>query len=138
MAAFHSKNAGDDKVKIVVLAESVGGNKLSAAAIGVYDTSNKLVAQWSADATALAAPSLMTAFVQNPGKYRIRVAATDAGGRAGTADYDLDATLTPASTVLTLSAMLLGTPDNTFTPKLSFSTEPQAVAYFEQIGRAHV
>ncbi len=134
MAAFHSKNAGDDKVKIVVLAESVGGNKLSAAAIGVYDTSNKLVAQWSADATALAAPSLMTAFVQNPGKYRIRVAATDAGGRAGTADYDLDATLTPASTVLTLSAMLLGTPDNTFTPKLSFSTEPQAVAYFELYG----
>ena len=134
IAAYASRNAGDGKVKIVALAESAGAAKFSAAAIGVYDTANKLVAQWSADAAALTAPALVAAFVQSPGHYRVRVAATDSAGHAGTADYDLDATLTPAAGGLTLSAMVLGTPDNNFTPKLQFGSEPQAVAYFELYG----
>ena len=134
LSAFASRNAGDGKVKIVVIAESATAAKFSAAAIGLYDTAGKLVAQWSADAPALAAPSLLTAFLQAPGQYRVRVAATDTAGRSGTADYDLAATLTPAAGVLTLSGMVLGTPDNNFTPKLQFTTEPQAVAYFELYG----
>ena len=134
VSAFVSRNTGDGKAKIVTIAESAAGNKFSAAVIGIYDSAGKLVGQWSADAAALGAPALMTAFVQNTGQYRIRVAATDTSGRAGTADFDLNATLTPASTVLTLSSMLLGTPDNAFSPKLQFTTEPQAIAYFELYG----
>ncbi len=134
LTAFTSRNAGDGKVKIVAMAESMAGAKFSAAAIGVYDSTNKLIAQWSADAPALAAPMLLTAFVQNPGQYRVRVAATDTAGRAGTADFDVNATLTPAAGVLSLSTLVLGTPDNNFTPKFQFTTEPQAVAYFELYG----
>ncbi len=134
VAAFASRNPGDSKVKIVAIAESTMGATFSAASIGVYDTSNKLIAQWSADGPALAAPFLATAFVQNAGQYRVRVAATDSTGRGGTADYPLNATLTPAAGTLTLSAMMLGTPDNNFTPKLQFTTEPTAVAYFELYG----
>lgn len=134
LSAFISRNPGDGKVKIVAIGESTTAAKLSAAAIGIYDPSGKLMAQWSADAAALTAPALIAAFVQNPGQYRVRVAAADSAGRAGTADFDLNATLTPAAGVLTLSAMLLGTPDNGFTPKLQFTSEPQAIAYFELYG----
>jgi len=134
LTAFTSRNAGDGKVKIVAMAASITGAKFSAAAIGVYDSTNKLVAQWSADAPALAAPMLLTAFVQNPGQYRVRVGVTDTAGRAGTADTDINATLTPAAGVLSLSTLVLGTPDNNFTPKFQFTDEPQAIAYFELYG----
>lgn len=135
LTAFASRNAaGDNKIKIVVMAESTSGAKFSAASIGVYDSTNKLVAQWSADAPALGAPALITAFVQNAGQYRVRVAATDTAGRGGTADYNVNATLTPAAAVLSMSALVLGTPDNNFTPKFQFTNEPQAVAYFELYG----
>jgi hypothetical protein len=107
---------------------------LSAAAIGMYDATGKLVGQWSADGAALGAPALITAFVQAPGQYRIRVAATDTSGRAGSADVDINATLTPVASVLSLSSMLLGTQDTAFAPKLQFTNEPQAAAYFELYG----
>lgn len=134
LTAFASRNSGDGKVKIVAMAESMAGAKFSAAAIGLYDSTNKLVAQWSADGAALGAPALITAFVQNPGVYRVRVGVTDTGGRGGTADYSVNATLTPAAGVLTLSALVLGSADGTFTPKFQFTNEPQAMAYFELYG----
>jgi VWFA-related protein len=134
LAAFPSRNPGDGKIKIVAIAEASAGTKLSAASIGLYDQSGKLVGQWSANATELASTSLVAVFVQPAGQYRARVAATDTAGRAGTADYDVNSTLTTAAGVLTLSSMLLGTPDNTFTPKLQFTNEPDAVAYFELYG----
>lgn len=134
VAAFASRNPGDGKLRVVAIAESINGSKMAAASIGLYDTGGKLVAQWSATATELTAPSLVAAFVQNPGTYRVRVAVNDAAGRAGTADYELNATLTPAAGSLTVSHMMLGTGGTSFTPKLQFTSEPTVVAYFELYG----
>lgn len=134
LSAFASRNPGDGKVRIVAIAESPNGSKMSAASMAMYDTGGKLVAQWSANATELTAPSLVAAFVQSPGTYRVRVAVNDAAGRAGTADYDLNATLTPAAGVLTVSHMMLGTGGTAFSPKLQFTNEPTVVAYFELYG----
>jgi VWFA-related protein len=135
LAAFASRNAaGDGRLKILAIAEAASGTKLSAASIGLYDQGGKLVGQWSANATELAAPGLIAAFVQNPGQYRVRVAATDAAGRGGSADFDLNATLTPAAGVLTLNTMMIGTGGSGFVPKLQFTNEPQAIAYFELYG----
>ena len=90
----------------------------------------------SSDLTAqeLTAPALITAFIEKPGQYRVRVAATDAANRAGTADFDLNATLTPTAGVLSLSSMMIGTNTGGFAPKLQFTTEPSALAYFELYG----
>jgi VWFA-related protein len=131
------KAAAETKVRIMAIADGIGPNaKFSAASIALYNSAGTRVAQWSANAAELAAPVLVAPFDQEPGKYRVRVAATDAAGRGGTADFDLDATLTPAAGKLSLSSIMLGTADGGFAPKLQFGAEPQAVAYFELYGGA--
>jgi hypothetical protein len=122
-------------MRVMAVAEAgVPGTKLSAAAMGVYDAAGKLVGQWTASAVELTAAALVATFDQTPGTYRARVAVTDAAGRAGAADVTVDANLTPAANGLSLSSMLLGTTTNGFAPKLLFSTEPTATAYFELYG----
>lgn len=123
------------KVRVMTVGEiGVPGTKLSAAAVGLYDEAGKLVAQWTATPAELTAPALMAVFDQPGGTYRARLAVTDTAGRAGAADVTIDANLTPAASGLSLSAMLIGTTDTGFTPKLQFSTEPTATAYFELYG----
>ncbi len=123
------------KVRVMALAEpAVPGTKISAAAVGLYDAAGKLVGQWTATAAELTAPMLMATFDQPAGTYRARVAVTDAAGRAGAADVTVEANLTPAASGLSLSSVLIGTTDNGFTPKLQFTNEPTAAAYFELYG----
>jgi hypothetical protein len=55
-----------------------------------------------------------------PGKYRLRIAAVDAAGRAGTADFDLNAEITPAGP-MQLSGLIFGVlKETTLTNRLSF------------------
>jgi len=69
-----------------------------------------------------------------PGVYRIRVAATDSTGRGGATDVEVAAEMTPAGT-LKLSSLVLGLwRDNTFHPRLQFSTEPVVIAYLDVVG----
>ena len=77
---------------------------------------------------------LMFAAVVPPGSYRIRLAATDASGRSGTADYDTTADLASAGG-LKLSALLLGADAGGFKPLLQFTNEPSAIATFEVYGK---
>jgi glycine cleavage system aminomethyltransferase T len=65
------------------------------------------------------------------------VAATDESGRAGTADYDLEAELASAGP-LTLSSMMVGiSRGGGFSPRLQFSDEPVALAYLEIYGQTN-
>lgn len=130
---FSSRAGG--KIRVIALAEAgVPGTKISAAAVGLYDAAGKLIGQWTATPAELAGPMLLATFDQPPGTYRARVAVTNAAGRAGAADVAIDANLTPAAGGLSLSSMLIGTTDNGFTPKLQFTNEPTATAYFELYG----
>jgi hypothetical protein len=67
--------------------------------------------------------------------YRLRVAAVDAAGRAGTADYELNAEI-PRADPLKLSALVLGTqqPGGGFAPRLDFKGEPVAIGMVEIYG----
>ena len=67
---------------------------LKAAAAALYDEKGKLVVQATADQESLARTPPMIAMVAKMGTYRLRVAATDAAGRAGTVDSALDVQLT--------------------------------------------
>jgi VWFA-related protein len=134
VAAFPSREA-PDKLKLVALGELVDPSvKLTGAVIGVYDTKGKLVAQSTAPSESLTTMPLMFAAVVPPGTYRVRLAATDASGRSGTADFEIMADLTSAG-ALKLSSLLLGSDTGGFKPLLQFKDEPSAMATFELYGK---
>ena len=76
----------------------------------------------------------MIAAVAKMGTYRMRVAATDAAGRAGAVDSTLDVKLT-GDGPLTLSSLVLGVAEEgRFAGRMQFYDEPTAVAYLEIYG----
>ena len=69
-----------------------------------------------------------------PGAYRLRVAAIDTAGRAGTADYEVDTEMAQTGS-LRLSSVILGlSREGRFSPRLQFGAEPTAMAYIELYG----
>jgi VWFA-related protein len=136
-AGFVSREP-DGKLKVIALAEPIeGGTELRSASAALFDDNGRLSAQSTADAGSLTRTPLITALIAPPGAYRLRVAATDASGRAGTADYDLDAELAPAGP-LTLSSMMVGlSRRGGFSPRLVFGPEPVAIAYLEIYGETN-
>jgi hypothetical protein len=136
VAAYPSRGA-DEKagVKVVALFEPIEPSaKLSAAAIGFYDEKGTLKAQWTAQPAELAKSPVPAALVVPAGAYRARVAATDASGRAGTTDFDLQAQLRSLAT-FRASALMLGVPQNgAFAPKLQFGADQAAVGVLEVYG----
>jgi hypothetical protein len=132
---YASRNPGDSKLKIVAIAEPFDPSvTLVSASFGLVDSKGRLTAQWTADAQDLKVKPLAAALTASPGTYRLRVAASDAAGRSGAADYEFEARLIEAGP-LKLSAVALGViRDGQFTPALHFRDEPAAVAYFEIYG----
>ena len=113
---------------------------LTSAMAGLFDASGKLVGSWVAEPANLAKASLAktpvtAALVAPPGKYRLRIAATDKSGRSGATDLDIDTNLTSAGT-LKMGSLALGTTrDKIFIPKLQFSDEAVVIAYLELYGQ---
>ncbi|HEY7476192.1 MAG TPA: hypothetical protein VH679_14330 [Vicinamibacterales bacterium] len=134
-AGFPSRHSPDGKLKVVFVAETIDPTvKLTGAAAGLFDSRDRLVAIWNAAEPDLGKNTLVAAVATDPGTYRLRVAARDASGRSGTADYEVTAELATAGPVK-LSSVVLGlSRDGAFVPKLLFSTEPVAIAYLEMYG----
>jgi hypothetical protein len=134
-AAFASRDESADKVKLVLLVEPADPRvSLKSAAVGLFDEKGRLSVQATADAASLARTPPMMATVSKPGTYRVRVAATDAAGRGGTVDTDMDVALVSAGP-LKLSSLVLGVAEEgRFAGRLQFDTEPTAVAYLEIYG----
>lgn len=136
VTAYTSRTAGNDEVTIAALFEGVDANAaLSAASIGLFDEKGTLKKQWTAQSGELAKRPVMAALTAPPGTYRLRVAAVDAAGRAGTADYELNAEI-PRADPLKLSALVLGTQPQGggFAPRLEFKAEPVAIGMVEIYG----
>ena len=119
-----------DKVQVNIIVEPADpGAKFSAASVGIADPSGKM-SQYTPNAEELAKGTLVTALLMSPGALRIRAAASDASGRAGAADFNLNADLTPAGP-LKLSSILIGTGSGAaFQPKLQFRDEPEITVQF--------
>lgn len=135
VAAYTSRNPGGDEVKVVALFEGTDGAALTAASIGLFDEKNTLKKQWTAQSGDLGKRPVMAALTAAPGTYRLRVAAVDAGGRTGSADYELKAEV-PRADPLTLSTLVLGTQQagGGFAPRLEFAAEPNAIGLLEIYG----
>ena len=132
---YASSNQGDDpRLRIIALAEAEPSAQINAAAVGLFDTAGKLIAQWTSRPEEIRGSTVMAALLAPPGQYRMRVAMTDAAGRAATADYDLNATLGSAGPIR-MSSLILGVSrEGQFQPRMVFSTEPTAVAQVELTG----
>jgi hypothetical protein len=132
VVAFPSRAAAD-KIRVLVLMSPGSDTKLAAAAVGIIDAKNQM-RQVVLDDKQLAAPMAITAFEVDPGNSRVRLVATDAAGKGGSADYSLDATLKTAGTIR-LSGMMLGAlRNNNFAPVMEFKDEDQAIMYVEAYG----
>ena len=70
----------------------------------------------------------------DPGKYRLRVAATDSNGKSGAVDYEIDASLTPAGPLQLGQLLLLGPRGESFSPQMQFKDEAEMAAYIEIYG----
>ncbi len=136
-AGYPSRHTPDGKLKIVFVAETIDpAVKLTAAAAGLFDSQDRLTAIWNATEQDLGGNTLLAALAVDPGTYRLRVAARDASGRGGTADYEVGAELGAAGP-MKMSSLVLGLSRNgAFVPRLQFSTEPAAIAYLELYGGA--
>jgi hypothetical protein len=121
---------GPDKDKAIwvkAFAEVITpGMKLTAATAGLYDFTGHMVAHFDLAAADLAKPVLTAVLQAQPGKYRLRFAATD-GKVSGAVDYPIEVGLTPAGAFKLSSLMVI--------PKLQFSTEAEAAAIFELYGQ---
>ena len=135
VTGFASRQSGQKNVKVVALAEPIDpATQLTSAALGLIDGNGRLVAQASLEAADLKpGQPVMAALLAPPGSYRLRAAVTDAGGRTGTSDYELDAELRQAGP-LQLSGLVLGLSRGGFVPRLLFGREPVAIAYLELYG----
>jgi VWFA-related protein len=127
-------------LRILTLFDAPGATSLTAAMVGLFDTTGRMVGSATLTAAELT-PSvpgapIAAALTAPPGEYRLRVAATEAPGRAGAADIELIAGLTDAGP-LKMSALLVGlSREGGFQPRLEFSTEATALAYLELYGGA--
>jgi hypothetical protein len=135
-AGYGSRTPGSDDVKIVALFEGLDpGVGLASASVGLFDEKNTLKKQWTAQPSDLAKRPVLAALAAPPGTYRLRVAAVDTAGRAGTTDYDLKAEVIRADP-LKLSALVLGSQEqgSGFVPRLEFRAEPIAIGLLEIYG----
>jgi len=134
-AAYTSRTPGSDDVTIITLFEGIDpGTTLKEASVGLFDEKNTLKKQWSAQGGELGKRPVMAALSAPPGGYRLRVAAVDGSGRAGTTDYEFFADV-PRADPLRLSALVLGTQQGgTFIPRLQFTDEPIAIGQLEIYG----
>jgi VWFA-related protein len=132
--AYTALDADGKSMRIVTMAESTDGAKLGSLVAALFDRDGKSVSHWTATAEELQRSPVIGAMPVDPGAYRLRVAAIDTTGRAGTADYDVDTEMAQSGP-LRLSSIILGlSRDGRFSPRLQFGSEPTALAYIELYG----
>jgi len=133
--AYAARDAGDKDLKLVVMFEPFEANlPFAAAAVGLFDGKGKLIT-WIAQPADLGGRRVMAALTVPIGSYRVRVAATDGSGRAGTIDQNLTVELEKGDPPVLMSALVLGAPiQQGFAPRLLYEAETSALGYFEVYG----
>lgn len=134
-AGYCSRNAGGGDLKVVAAFEPLEASAtIVSASVALFDETNTLKKQWTAQPADLTKRPVLGALTAAPGAYRMRVAAVDSSGHAGTVDYPITVDL-PRADPLTLSSLVLGTQVNgRFAPRLDFGGEPVAIGYLEMYG----
>lgn len=131
--AFRDDAAG--QVKLAVTFESSdAAATLSSAMVAAFDSQGRLVTGVEMSSEALTRRPVVAALSVTPGAYRIRVAALETTGRAGSAEHDIDVALTPVGPVQVSSLMVGLSRTGVFVPAMVFGTEPTAFGMLELYG----
>jgi hypothetical protein len=133
--AYAARDVGDKDLKLVVMFEPFEANlALASAAVGLFDGKGKLIT-WIAQPADLGGRRVTAALTVPTGPYRVRVAATDGSGRAGTIDQSLTVELEKGDPPVLMSALVLGAPiQQGFAPRLLYEAETSALGYCEVYG----
>ena len=136
-AGFAAFGAEGDSLRIVTLLEPVEPDvKITSLLAAIFSDEGRSVSHWAATPEELQRSPIIGAMPAQPGSYRLRVAAIDGTGRAGTVDYHVNAENVRTGP-LKLSSLLLGlSRGGGFVPRLQFTTEPVAIGYLEMYGAA--
>lgn len=122
-------------VKLAVTFESSDATAiLSSAMVAAFDAQGRLVTGVEMSSEALTRRPVVAALSVPPGVYRIRIAALEATGRAGSAEHDVDVALTPIGPVQVSSLMVGLSRTGVFVPAMVFGTEPTAFGLLEIYG----
>lgn len=106
--------------------------KLNAAVVALFDDKGTLKAQWTAQPKELEVTPVVAAVPVAPGTYRMRVAVTDASGKAGSTDSQIAVQLNGAGAVK-LGSLVMGTDQKSM--KLQFKgTDPQVIGFVPLYG----
>lgn len=135
VTAYASREPGTHRVRVVTMFDSPDASAtVSSAMVGLFDEQGRMVASTQLAEADLTISPVISALSVPPGTYRLRVAAAEANGRVGAADYTVTAELATAGP-LTLSALVTGlSRAGQFFPKLEFGGEASAMAYLEIYG----
>ena len=125
--ALVSRGKGDDMLILAMAEPTDASVKLTAMSAGLVDAGSKLIAQATVDDAKLGAFPVAIPMSGKAGKYRLRVAATDAEGRGGAVDVDLDLNLTPAGPLKLGSILLAGPRGQNYAPQMQFSDDEIAL-----------
>lgn len=131
--SFRGGAAGETTLAVSFDAADSGAS-LSSAMIGAFDAGGQLVAGLEISAEALTQRPVVAALAVPTGAYRLRVAAVESTGRAGSVEIDVETSLTPMGP-LTMSSLLVGlSRGGGFVPAMTFRDEPTAFAMLELYG----
>jgi hypothetical protein len=133
---YTSRAAQAGKVSVVCAFDSSDPSaKIVEASVVLFDSKGKAGAQWTGQPAAFKAQPVVAMFAApGPGTYRMRLAAVDASGAAGTINEDVRIEEVSPGTPLT-SALVLGTQSAAgFAPRLLFVNEKMATAVVEIFG----
>ncbi len=131
-----SRTAQAGKVSVVCAFDSSDPSaKIVEASVVLFDSKGKAGAQWTGQPAAFKARTVVAMFAApGPGTYRMRLAAVDASGAAGSINEDVRIEAVSPGTPLT-SALVLGTQGAAgFAPRLLFVDEKVATAVVEIFG----
>ena len=119
-------------VKLAVTFESSDATAtLSSAMVAAFDSQGRLVTGIEMSSEALTMRPIVAALSVPPGVYRLRIAALEATGRAGSAEQDVVLALTPVGPIEVSSLMVGLSRNGVYVPAMTFSSEPTAFAMLE-------
>ncbi|MEO6223165.1 MAG: hypothetical protein ABIP90_07925, partial [Vicinamibacterales bacterium] len=137
VTGFPARESGSTMVRVITVFDSPDPSAaLSSAMVGLFDGTGRMVASRVFSSTELTSFPVVAAMSVPAGQYRLRVAAAEAAGRGGAADYDMSAELSSAGP-LALSGLVMGlSRGGQFLPRLEFGSEASAMAQVEIYGGA--
>lgn len=133
--SFRGDEAGQVKLAVTLDSPETTAT-LSSAMVAAFDGQGRLVTGIEMSSEALTRRPVVASISVPPGAYRLRIAAIESTGRAGSAEAHVEAGLTPVGPLRVSSLMVGLSRGGDFVPAMEFLDEPTAFGMLELYGTA--